>query len=505
MAFDQINELNPAKSTALGPLRVMAQEYPNISTRAIDIDKKVRISTLITEITAENQSPSVVLRGAQRWSQYFEPIKLGQTKRSNVTPESSNTSTVIPTNPENKNKSSQNVNFYNSEIADNVSNQNPSKIKENGLYLITGGLGDIGLTLATHISSESKVHFALLSRSKFPERQEWPSLLKNSAADRQKRQIQSIQQIESNGCSVQIISADVSDELTMKRIIDELEHQYDRIDGIIHAAGIVGQSSFVTLNDARTPDGKQANRDQFPSKVDGTEVLGFLMKDKSFDFCMVCSSLSPILGGLGFSAYAATNLYADALVEKLNLSQPGKWISVNWEGWMFDHDVVPGDSATSSALELGMTPQEGIDIFSRIIRTHDLDRIVISSGNLQNRISQWVEKQPAAPETDEAPSHQRPIHLGNYTAPTSETEKQLVRLWGKLLGMDGIGVHDSFFELGGNSLLLTQLVAMIRKTFQAELALSAMFEHPTIAEIAKNIDNSKKGSTDSDDRDEGFI
>src|SRR5690606_17808420 len=131
------------------------------------------------------------------------------------------------------------------------------------------------------------------------------------------------------------------------------------------------------------------------------------------------SSLSPILGGLGFSAYAATNLYADALVEKLNLYQPGKWISVNWEDWMFDHDIVPGDSATSSALELGMTPQEGIDIFSRIIRSHDLDRIVISSGNLQNRISQWVEKQPAAPETDEAPSHQRPIHLGNYTAPTS--------------------------------------------------------------------------------------
>ena len=463
MAFDQINELNPAKSTALGPLRVMAQEYPNISTRAIDIDKKVRISSLITELTAENQSPNVVLRGAQRWSQYFEPIKLD-------------------------------------------SEHNLSKIKEDGVYLITGGLGDIGLTLAKHISGEFKVHFALLGRSEFPARPEWPSLLKNtSTSDRLKRQIQSIQDVESNGCTVQIICADVSDELAMKRVIDELERQYERIDGIIHAAGIVGQSSFVTLNDARTPEGKQANKTQFPSKVDGTEVLAYLMKDKSFDFCMVCSSLSPILGGLGFSAYAATNLYADALIEKLNLHQPGKWISVNWEGWMFDHDIVPGDSSNSSALELGMTPQEGIDIFSRIIRTHDLDRIVISSGNLQKRISQWVEKQPVANETDETPSHQRPIHLGTYTAPTSETEKQLVKLWGKLLGMDGIGVHDSFFELGGNSLLLTQLVAMIRKTFQAELALSAMFEHPTIAEIAKNIDNSKNGTMDSDDRDEGFI
>jgi len=297
----------------------------------------------------------------------------------------------------------------------------------------------------------------------------------------------------------------VSDEANMSQIVDGLEKEHHRIDGIIHAAGIVGQSSFVTLNDARTPEGKQHNLDQFPSKVDGTEVLGRILENKSFDFCMVCSSLSPILGGLGFSAYAATNLYADALVEKLNGRQPGKWISVNWEGWMFDHDVVPGDSATSSTLELGMSPQDGVDIFSRIIRQNDLDRIVISSGNLQRRIEQWVEKHTVEIDSSDKPSHERPMHLGNFSAPETDTEKQLVQLWGKLLGMNGIGIHDSFFELGGNSLLLTQLVAMIRKSFQAELALSAMFEQPTIAEIGRNIDMTKAGSSGDDEREVGFI
>lgn len=463
MAFDRANELNPAKCTALGPLRVIAQEYPNISTRAIDIDKNVRPNALIAELTSGDHAANIVLRGASRWSEYFEQVL----------------------------------------IADD---QNPSKIKENGLYLITGGLGDIGLTLARYIATQHPVKLALLSRSEFPKRTKWATLLSDSSApDRLKRQVQQIQHIESLGSSIQILSADVSDESSMSKIMDELERQHQRIDGIIHAAGIVGQQSFVTLNDSRSPEGKQNNLAQFPSKVAGTEVLGRILENRTFDFCLICSSLSPILGGLGFSAYAATNLYADALVEKLNARQPGQWISVNWEGWVFDHDVVPGDSATSSALELGMSPEDGTEIFSRIIRRNDLDRIVISSGNLQRRIAQWVEKQTNEIESSGKPSHERPMHLGNFSAPETDTEKQLVQLWGKLLGMNGIGIHDSFFELGGNSLLLTQLVAMIRKTFQAELALSAMFEQPTIAEIAGNIDLAKSDAGEDDDREVGFI
>jgi len=463
MAFEHTNELNPVKTTALGPLRVLAQEYPNINTRVIDIDKNVRPSVLLAELTSNEHVANIVLRGASRWIEYFEPVVI-------------------------------------------ANDQKPSRIKENGLYLITGGLGDIGLTLARYMATQHPVNLALLSRTEFPKRKNWETLLTDSSTpNRLKSQIQQIQQIELLGSTVQLFSADVSDEPTMSRIINDLEQQHQRIDGIIHAAGIVGQHSFVTLNDARTSEGKQHNLDQFPSKVDGTEVLGRILDNKSFDFCLICSSLSPILGGLGFSAYAATNLYADALVEKLNNRQPGKWISVNWEGWVFDHDVVPGDSATSSALELGMSPEDGIEIFSRILRRNDLDRIVISSGNLQHRITQWVQKNRSVIESSDKPSHERPIHLGNFSAPETDTEKQLVRLWGKLLGMNGIGVHDSFFELGGNSLLLTQLVAMIRKTFQTELALSAMFEQPTIAEIAKNIEIAKSGSSGDDERDVGII
>lgn len=463
MAFEQGSDLNPAKCTAMGPLRVIAQEYPNIRTRAINIDEHVRPSALLAELTSGKDATNILLRGATRWSEYFEPVLISN-------------------------------------------DQKPSGVKENGLYLITGGLGDIGLTLARYLATQHPVKLALLSRSEFPMRKNWALLLTDSSTPNHlKKQIGQIQHIESLGSTIQLFSADVSDESSMSRIMDELEQQHQHIDGIIHAAGIVGQKSFITLNDARTPSGKQANLEQFPSKVEGTEVLGRVLDNRSFDFCMICSSLSPILGGLGFSAYSATNLYADALVEKLNARQPGQWTSVNWEGWMFDHDVVPSDSATSSAVELGMTPEDGIEIFSRIIRRNDLNRIVISSGNLQRRISQWVEKKTNEIESSGKPSHERPIHLGNFTVPETDTEKQLVRLWGKLLGINGIGVHDSFFELGGNSLLLTQLVAMIRKTFKAELALSSMFEHPTISEIAGNIDIAISDESGGADRDVGFI
>src|SRR5690606_15069350 len=101
-------------------------------------------------------------------------------------------------------------------------------------------------------------------------------------------------------------------------------------------------------------------------------------------------------------------------------------------------------------------------------------------------------------------AHPRPDHIGMYTAPSTSTQRKLTDLWEQLLGIDGIGIHDSFFELGGNSLLLTQRVALIRRHFKAELTLSTLFEQPTVAEMAKGIDSTLQPDP-IEEREEGFI
>ncbi|HEX6101030.1 MAG TPA: amino acid adenylation domain-containing protein [Thermoanaerobaculia bacterium] len=74
-----------------------------------------------------------------------------------------------------------------------------------------------------------------------------------------------------------------------------------------------------------------------------------------------------------------------------------------------------------------------------------------------------------------------------YVAPRNETEQQLVEIWAAVLnrGPETIGVHDNFFELGGHSLLATQLVSKIRTQLGVELALKALFERSSVAQLAE--------------------
>jgi acyl carrier protein len=91
-----------------------------------------------------------------------------------------------------------------------------------------------------------------------------------------------------------------------------------------------------------------------------------------------------------------------------------------------------------------------------------------------------------------APEGLRPELEAEFVAPRNETETQLAEIGAQLLGLDRIGVFDNFFSLGGHSLLATQFISRVRESFQVELPLRALFEHPTIADLAVDLENAKK-------------
>jgi len=103
-----------------------------------------------------------------------------------------------------------------------------------------------------------------------------------------------------------------------------------------------------------------------------------------------------------------------------------------------------------------------------------------------------VDESPAGSEREHAKAagHQRPRLSSAYEGPTNEQERAIVELWEELLGVSGIGIHDDFFELDGHSLLGTMLMTRLRKMFQVELPLRTLFEGPTVAELALNIEES---------------
>lgn len=85
------------------------------------------------------------------------------------------------------------------------------------------------------------------------------------------------------------------------------------------------------------------------------------------------------------------------------------------------------------------------------------------------------------------PEGLRPELESGYAEPGTETEKKLAEIWAQVLGVEKVGVHDNFFDLGGHSMLATQIISRTRKMLQIELPLRRFFEAPTIAELVSVI------------------
>ena len=111
---------------------------------------------------------------------------------------------------------------------------------------------------------------------------------------------------------------------------------------------------------------------------------------------------------------------------------------------------------------------------------------MVSTGDLGARIDQWIRLETATPPTRPAPSQRPSLHT-IYDAPRDETEQQIAAIWQDALGIDAVGINDSFAELGGHSLLAIRIVAELRQAFQIDLPVRALFDAPTVAELSHYI------------------
>jgi acyl transferase domain-containing protein len=435
--------LYPPRATVLGACRVIPQEYPHLRFRTIDVAAAGLdlADQLIRELVFEPFSSAVAYRNGRRWVQVYESMPLPRAD-----------ATSLP-------------------------------LRERGVYVITGGLGKIGLTLAEFLARTVKARLVLIGRGGLPDRSQWQDwIARHGPRDAVSRTIQRILVMEELGAEVAVFAADVADARAMHRAMQGAIECFGEVNGLIHGAGNTSAEGFGPLSQV-TPQAAEA---QFRPKAHGVYVLEELLEGRSLDFCVMLSSLSAVLGGLGLLSYAAANAYLDAVAASRN--QPGAtpWLSINWDAWQF-----PEDSVSGAGVEEAISPEAGVEAFCRILGSASR-QVVVSTSDLQTRLNKWINLEtigePQRELADRGGLHARPNLSSQYVKPRNDTERTIAEVWQQILGIAPIGIYDKFFELGGHSLLAIQLISELRDAFQVELSAQRLFEAPTIAELAQSIE-----------------
>jgi acyl transferase domain-containing protein/NADP-dependent 3-hydroxy acid dehydrogenase YdfG len=326
------------------------------------------------------------------------------------------------------------------------------------------------------------------------------------------RRIRHVRQLRALGSEVIVVTADVGDEDQMRAAVDTVRRRFGSIDGVIHAAGVTAPGVVFNLVDETT----RANAETlFRARIEGPQVLARVLGHEILDFCLLISSNAAILGGLGFSAYAAASAFMDAFATAQARRTGQRWISANWDGWPTEEVSAATVPFQTSIDRFAMTRAECEQAFERAL-VQSSPHVVVSAGDLMARLRVWNRRgapgadeerarsarhpgrwpdQEAIGESRTPPAagssslHLRPPLSTDAIAPVTPTERTLCRIWDELFAIEGIGIDDNFFELRGDSLLATQLIAIASKEFRVPVPIRSIFERPSVSQLARLIDD----------------
>ena len=454
--------LCPEKATLLGPCRVIPREYLQLTCRSVDfvvpqltpLLADTLLEQLLAELRGETADTLIAYRGGRRWVQTFAPVRLAEPVGR------------VP------------------------------RLREQGVYLISGGLGGMGLVLAEHLARTLRARLILLGRSAFPARSDWAAWLNtHDANDATSRRIRQIHTLEELGAEVLVISADVTDVEQMQAAVAQGVARFGALHGVIHAAGVAG-GGLIQL---KTPEA--AERVLAP-KTRGLLALLEGCRGQPLEVLVLCSSLTAIVGEFGQADYAAANAFLDAFAHAQAAQGSVFTVTINWDNWrevgMAVTTEVPPELQLVHAqvMQGGLLPAEGIAVFDRVLAQSTAPQVLVSTKDLAMRIesihaltrAMLADAQEQAQALASRTGHMRPDLATAYVAPRNEYEQNIATTWQQVLGIEQVGVYDSFFDLGGHSLLITQLINKLHQRYQVEIAIQSLFDNPTVAGMAQVIE-----------------
>jgi amino acid adenylation domain-containing protein len=343
--------------------------------------------------------------------------------------------------------------------------------KAHGVYLITGGVGGLGLIFAREIASRAKNPVLILTG-------------RSPANEAIKARIRSL---ETLGAVVRYHAVDVADAVAISQLVLGIPEEFESLDGIIHSAGVIRDSFLV----AKTPE---ELHEVFAAKVAGTLNLDDASRDVSLD-CFICfSSIAAVLGSVGQADYAAANGFMDAFAhhraDRVRQGhRHGRTLSINWPLW--DEGGMRVDAATRAMLAQhsgmhAMATDEGTLALGHVLATGANQALVVAGD--ATRLRMTMHGTPSATETNLPMSIEANSSVSAATLQAS-LKHDLVMLVSSLIkvkpeDMDG---GTTFSEFGFDSVSLTEFSNALNQRYELRLAPTLFFEHPTLDELAEHL------------------
>jgi acyl transferase domain-containing protein len=429
------------RAVVFGACLVVPQEYPSLQIRAVDVDDAgpdAIAELLLPEMAGAGAGYAVAWRGGVRSVLDFAPVP--------------------PTGE-------------------------PPKAEPGGVYLLTGGLGEVGMIMAGHLGAAPGATVVLAGRTALPPESEWDAVLADGTDQALCQRLSRLRDLAARGVAVETATVDTTDETRMREIVTHLIDRHGRLDGILHLAAVSDPAGFGLLSDLDT-----TVRDaHFTPKLHGTRVLERAVAGLPVGFCVLFSSMSTVLGGIGFAGYAAANSFLDA-VSSRHAGEPTRWLAINWDTWAPTAAGFEGKTVGVTQVEYALSERMALTAFDRALAQPG-PRAVVSAGDLAERLAQWVSggdaNAPARPASDRFP---RPELSQPFVPPTGQRERRLAAVWENVLGIDGIGARDNFADLGGTSLMALQMVKQVQKEFGLAVTAVSLFEAPNVHTMAALLD-----------------
>ncbi len=357
-------------------------------------------------------------------------------------------------------------------VTTDLSSQPAYLLKPAGVYLITGGVGRLGLHLADYLYENMKARLVLCGRSEL-------SLESRTALD----------QLIQKGSEVIYVPVDISEPQGAQRLVAAAKEKFRKIDGVFHAAGVIRDALIVKKTDE--------DLDQvFKPKVFGVVCLDEALKNEKLDLFVLFSSATSVIGNVGQVDYAYANGYLDSFAERRQqlCSQGqrfGKTLAINWGLWRQGGMQIDAHSLKWLENALGMIPMEtssGLDALSHALAS-DAHQLVVISGQRQKLLDFLkAAAEGSGPKKDTA--GKKPADADKWASSTDflpELLPDLINTIAKILKVDEreVDPEEDVSDYGLDSITITEFANQVNDLFDLEITPALLFEFSSLLEFAQ--------------------